>query len=290
LTVLLSPIIGRTIFDLRNTGMTLPGPFAMAIAAQAAVATLCFIAAARKYRSSESIGTDTVLGLCFVIIWTAVSFAGLRAWEEFRPRGWSPVHLPTEAQVVASLVAGMVVALCAIAANALERVRFRRHEALHDPAPIRRPWSLIVVIVSAAAALLLIPFAPQGSSALPVTPAMLAGSAAVIVIFLLGAYFLFDWCYLTLDRAGWPTFVWLLLTWGGPIAMDLIRYGLAESSEIEPIAGIATLSPPGALIAIWTGRSVNVLPGIIMQALIAAIPLVLSLAARARRRRELATV
>ena len=287
MTVMLSPIIGRTVFDLRNVGMTLPGPFAIAIGAQAAVATICFIAAARKYRSSESIGLDTVLGLCLVIVWTGISFAGLRAWEDFRPRGWSPVQLAVEVQVVASLLAGMLVALVPIAANAAERVRFRRHEDLRDPAPLARPWALAGVILVATGTLLLIPFSPVAPNAIDITTDMFARTAVIIVLFLIGLYFLFDWCYAVLGRAGWPMFIWLLLTWGGPIAIDLVRYGLTDSTEAEPIGAAATASPAGALIGVWTAGAVNTTTGIVMQAVIALVPVGLWVAMHVRGRGRL---
>ncbi|MEO6436222.1 MAG: hypothetical protein ABIP55_10760 [Tepidisphaeraceae bacterium] len=287
LMVLLSPVIGRSIFDLHNAGMTLPATYAIAFAAQIAVATICFIAASRKYRSSDSIGTDTVLGLCFVLVWVAASFAGMRAWEDFRPLGWSPMRLPLEAQVVGSMIVGMLVAMSPMAANAQERVRYRRHEALRDPAPIRKPWNLAMVLLIATAAIVLIPFAPPLVAEFKITPDRIARSAAIISLFLIGLYFLFDWCYTTIGRAAWAMFIWLLLTWGAPIAIDLVRYGLAESGEIEPMATVATCSPVGAMIVLWTdaemGRVVNTTPGILAQCAIALVPLTLRLLRRTRR-------
>src|SRR3954462_7453982 len=98
MTVLLSPIIGNSIFDLRTSGIVLPASYAIAFAGQAYFGTIWFIAAARKYRRAESIGIDTVLGLCLVAGWVGVTCVGLREWEDFRPRGWSPVKNTTTSQ------------------------------------------------------------------------------------------------------------------------------------------------------------------------------------------------
>ena len=46
--------------------------------------------------SAAEVSLDTVLGLCFLIGWTAVSCAGLHDWEDFRPRGWRLTELDTE--------------------------------------------------------------------------------------------------------------------------------------------------------------------------------------------------
>src|SRR5439155_2420878 len=117
------------------------------------------------YRRSDAIGIDTVLGLVLVLGWVGASFAGLREWDDFRPRGWSPIKIDMVIQVIGSMVAGTLVAIAAISANAAERLRWRRHELLHDPAPMRRPIPIALIIAAATLLILLIPFAPRGGMA-----------------------------------------------------------------------------------------------------------------------------
>src|SRR5205085_10622400 len=82
MSVLLSPVIGTSIFDLRTRGGTLPVAYAIAFAAQAYVGSICYVAAARKYRRADAISIDTILGTLLVLGWVGLSFAGLREWDD----------------------------------------------------------------------------------------------------------------------------------------------------------------------------------------------------------------
>ena len=42
------------------------------------------------------------VGIGFLLGWVAISFAALRGWEDFRPRGWDPGTVTTNVQVAAS--------------------------------------------------------------------------------------------------------------------------------------------------------------------------------------------
>ena len=108
----------------------------------------------------------------------------------------------------------------------------------------------------------------------------------LIAGFLLGIYFLFDLLYSRGRSAGIPIFVWILLLWGGPIAVDLIRYGLGDMGESELFAGFSTCSPVGALIVLWSQSVVDTTPGIVIQALTVALPGVMWLTARLRQARS----
>jgi hypothetical protein len=270
LTVLLSPIIGSSIFDLRTGGLILPATYAISFAAGAYFATILFIAAARKYLRSDAIGVDSILGLCLIAGWTAVSWAGLREWDDFRPRGWHLEAVTPRTQVIASMIVGLLCGVFAVAANAMERVRWRRHERLRDPAAMKRPLPLSLVLVIATVLILIIPFGPDDSRQMG--GEILARSAACILIALLGLYFLFDWIYSAVPRAGMVVFIWILIAWGAPILIDIVRYNLGDFGEAEPIAGFSTCSPVGALIVLWNRSVVDTLPGIFVQLGVAAIP------------------
>jgi hypothetical protein len=293
MTVILSPVLGQSVFDFRTGigpgaggGYVLPATYAIALAAQCFFGTLCFIGAAREYRSPVEISLDTVLGLCFLLGWVAVSFAALRAWEEFRPRGWSPGSVATNVQVCASLIAALLVAIGPVAANARERARWRRHVELRDPYPTRRPWPIVAVIAIALLAILAIPFAPSTAAefARPATGVMLR-TAAVVMIALVGLYFFFDCCYALAKTAGIAATIWIVVTWGVPIAMDLVDYSIRDWRE--PAARFTPASPVGALMVLWTrygGETGNINVGLGVQIFFALIPMCLWLLVFRRRR------
>jgi hypothetical protein len=280
-TVILSPVIGQSIFDLRGQGVTLPATYAIALAAQLLIGGLFFVAAARKYRSPESIGIDTTLGLLLLAAWVGVTFAALREWEDFRPRGWLPFDSPRNVRLITSLCFSIIVALGPVAANAWERVRWQRHERLHDPAPLRRPIVLPAVLAAATLLILAIPTALVAE--VRYSGDVYARTGLVILITLLGFYCLFEWVYSAGVKAGTLAFIWLVLTWAVPVAGSLVRYGMS-TTEVEPITGWATCSPAGALVVLWTRAPVPTTAGIALMALINAIPVTIWLAFRLRRR------
>ena len=282
-TVILSPVSGVSVFDLRVTGVTLPATYAISFAAQVFFGTICFIGAARAYRSTVEITIDTMLGLCFLLGWAAVSCAGLRAWEDFRPRGFRLSDLDTNVRIVASIIGGMLVAIGPVAANAMERVRWRRSRVLADPYPVRRPIPIAAVIAIAVLTLLSIPFAPPD---VPTPPRdLLIRTAAVIVVALVALYFLFDLVYAFTNRAAGLALIWIALAWVAPIAVDWVRYSLADYGEGEHFAGFSACSPAGALIILWTNGVVDTTPGIGVQILIALVPIIIWLTTYERRRR-----
>ena len=290
MTVLLSPVMGQSVFDLRNAGTTLPATYAIAFAAQFFFATLCFIGAARAYRSSVEVSLDTVLACGFLLGWVAVSCAALRAWDDFRPRGWNPGTVETPVQVAASLIAALLIAVAPVAANALQRTQWRRHVATRDPYPMRRPPRLAVVLAVAVLAMLAIPFAPTDLAI--ANGGVLLRTAAVLAITLIGLYFFFDWTYTLVPRAGFAAVLWIGLTWGGPMALQWVHYALttgwngryAPTPDLDLIAGFTTASPIGTLIALWTRDDINTTAGIGVQILVALVPMCLWLTASRRRR------
>ena len=72
LKVLVSPMIGSTIFDLK-TGLTIDWAFVFAVAAQLLIGLLYVLAAARRYRGDDEIGFTPIMGLLLLGAWIAVS-------------------------------------------------------------------------------------------------------------------------------------------------------------------------------------------------------------------------
>ncbi len=280
MTAIVSPVMGGTIFDLRNSGFRLPAPYAIAIAAQIYFGTICFIGAARKYRSADAIGLSTLLGICLILGWVAVSCVGLRNWEDFAPRGWAHGSAKPPVQIVSSLIVTLLVAIVPIAANAWEQTRWRRHLATRDPYPLRRPVPFAVVLMICALAPLGIGFAPMVG---PIPPPALLIRTAIIFALALGAiYFLYRWVYRAVPSGATIGITWIAIVWIVPVIVDLVRYGLAEEGTMEQLGRIAACSPVGALIILWTDVKTSVTMGIAAQALVVAVPLALWLSSTRR--------
>jgi hypothetical protein len=283
LTAILSPIIGNSIFDLRNTSTELPATYAISFAAQALLGSIFFLAACRKYRASHRPGFDTTLGLFLLAAWLGISILAVRGWEAFRPRGWMPVDVKIGVQLIATLCASMIVALAPIAANAWHRVQWRRHQRLRDPAPMRKPIYLPAVMLAATLIILSISAVLPAANRFPAATSIRSGM--IILITLLGFYFLFDWAYSAFGKAGVIAFVWLVVTWGIPVAISLIRYAFSVDPNAEPITLLAACSPVGALIALWTRLPLRIDFGIVVIAAINAVPAALWFSAHLRRQR-----
>ncbi len=272
--VVLNPLIGNSIFDLRNTGIMLPSTYVLALAAQGYFATIFFIAAARNYRRADGVGIDTLLAMLHVAGWTDVSCVCQRLWEDFHLRTGRRVDEGEPSiQFIASILVGLLLSLVAVAAAAWAGRQWRRHKASASPLPARKPFPPLLLVAIATFMILLIPFAgPEKPLKIDILR-----TAAILAIALSAIYFLCAWVYFAYPKAGIAIFLWLLLAWGGPIVIDMIRWGLAGSGEVEQLTGIASCSPVGALIEIWdpTNHHTNPTPGIVMQLFIASIPLVL---------------
>jgi hypothetical protein len=276
-TVLLSPVIGQSVFDFRGSGgVSIPPTYAVAFAAQFGFATLCFIGASRQYRNPVESSFDTLLSMGFLLGWVAISLAALRAWDDFRPRGWNPGKVETTVQVVASMIAALLLAIGAVAANARERTKWRRHVALQDPYPRRRPLPIAAVIAVALVAILAIPFAPPRASFAQPRMDILLRSAAIVTIALIGLYFFFAWMYSIMKNAAFPAAMWIALTWLLPIAIDIADYTVNGSGDASNAIGrFSGGSPIGALMKLWTQRDLDINIGIGVQILFAIISMCL---------------
>jgi hypothetical protein len=288
-TVLLSPVIGQSVFDFRGSGFTVPPTYAIAFAAQFGFATLCFIGAAREYRRPGEVSLDTMLAMGFFLGWVIISLAALRGWEDFRPRGWNPGRAETPVQVCASMLAALLLAVGVVAANARERIRWRRHVAIADPYPRRRPLPIALIIAIAVAAMLTIPFAPP-STANPMRPTLdlLSRTIAIIAIALIGLYFFFEVAYSFMKKAFGVAIIWLVLTWGAGIIIDGARYAIFEQGQSLDV--FSKTSPIGALMMLWTRHETDIRLGIGVQIALAIIPMCVWLltAGRSRSGAELA--
>jgi len=135
LTLLASPVVGRTIYTLQaSTSGGLPVAYAFSLPGQVAIGLLCFLAAARKYRRPESPAFSPVMGLLLLCAWAAVSIVGMLFWEEICPdigmfRNSGRDETLHKTQVILSTITAMLLAMLPIANSShadVDRKRRRR--------------------------------------------------------------------------------------------------------------------------------------------------------------------
>src|SRR4051812_41745954 len=138
LTLLASPIVGRTIYTLQaSTSGGLPVAFALSLPAQIAIGSLCFFAAARKYRAPQAPAFSPVMGLLLLCAWSAASIVGMVFWDDicpdvgmFRNGGHDEnVHMM---QVILSTISAMLLAMLPIANSSHADVARKRRRALGE--------------------------------------------------------------------------------------------------------------------------------------------------------------
>jgi hypothetical protein len=283
LGVLLSPIIGRSIFEMRAT-WSLEWTHAMALTAQGVLGTICFIGAVRKYRRPEAPAMGVALGLALLTAWCCVSWVGIRQYEEFRPR-WVHSRVPDQAQVLGSMIMAMLVAHVPLTAAALATVQRRRHQALHDPAPLARVLPGWIAI--AAATLLVVAIATSLPTRGSGFGEMVLRTTIVVLTALAAGYAVARWCYRAGKWAMWPLVVWIFVIWLVPVMVDMVRFAMSLEENPPPLTAISACSPPGAMALIWMGSPHVTTTGIVVQVVIASAFIAISLLAG--RRSEAAT-
>ncbi|HEX8523155.1 MAG TPA: hypothetical protein VF669_12935 [Tepidisphaeraceae bacterium] len=271
LSVMLSPVSGPSIFSMRGS-YSLPWTYMIALAVQIYFGGICFIGAMRKYERPEAEALGVKLGLALLLGWVAISWVGIRQWEEFRP-AWLRGHGTENAQVLASMIAAMLLAIAPISAAASALVWWRRHQVLNDPAPNPRPVPWLVVVASASALVLALTYAPLSPPTWHIEAVW--RSTVVVVAFALSIFFLCRWMYRGMVRANFAIAFWLFLTWLLPLLVDLFRYAFSTDEDAPAISMISGFGPLGAMVLIWSRdfRLSNV--GLIAQVVLAMVPLAL---------------
>ena len=284
LLLLLSPLIGNTLFAMRTSQSEVTWQYAMAFAAQAFVGTLFLVAATRKYKRAENRAMGVVPAIVLLAGWVVMSLLGIRYWDDLRPQ-FAPIQIGFHVQFIGSLLSCMLLALLPVANSVQLRQDWERHRRLDDPALGRRPVPPLAVAMIACAIVLSLCWiawiAPgQGTVAKP-----FALTAVVVVSFLVSLRYLLDLVY----RTGLPARViaglYIVLTWLVPLGIDYMRDGLTGRPRDEPLQVISTYSPVGALIQIWAKRVVDPRLGIGVQVALAVLFALLVYAWDARGRK-----
>jgi hypothetical protein len=284
--LLLSPIMGRSIFGGFYAGTEIPKAYGWSFAAQIGFGLIFYRGAMRRYRRDDIPALGTFLGLLLLVAWVATSFVALSNWTDVAPtlfstRGGTATGTGTAA-VIASLVSSMLLGLVSIAASARATVDWRRSILLGgQPASsaVRPPLAPVLVAILASAITLPIIVTDP--------PHELTSAQAVVRIGLLTLAFFASLAYLLLifyragRRAGLIGAGWVVLTWSIPLAADAFRINiLSPTGEARALFSLA--SPLGYLIDLWSTHPVASNAGLAFQLLLALIPAILFYATEPR--------
>jgi hypothetical protein len=255
MAVLVSPLIGPSIFDAR-LGEQVTWAYGASAVAQMVFAGIFLVGAGRRYRSDLQPALGVAWALALLAAWTAVTLVGLQWWDVFRPT-W--MRLPfgdydglgkTAAFVTLSV---MLLAMAVpIAAAARARRDARVAEALGETNPARtrvRFPAGAVMLLSAALALapLLLPAVQQ----LAIHRDALIATVAIVLAVAVLVHGLSRLGLALAGAAGGFVVVGLLLFGVLPVIADVL---LAASSpqRRDGLTMISDFSPFAALVRQWS--------------------------------------
>ena len=289
LIVLVTPMIGASVFQLGVTGSDAAVVYGPPTFFQAWVGAVLFVAACRKYRRDDRPAFGIDLGLALLGAWVAASLYGIFTWTDTRPMslGRGPAYHPV--QYLGATASAMLVGLLPLAGSAFYAGDWDRRLALRDPATDdptlgRRPTSPWLVALAATVMTLALSFAPialGGANGWPVAPPDEWHYTPVVrTAVVVGSYFLGMASFLRVlhrrrdVQASYAVAPWLAVTWLLPLAIDSLRWYLTATSRAGPAADpllgvVSSFSPIGALIETWTGRADVTAPGLAFQAFVA---------------------
>ncbi len=283
--LLIPPLVGKTVFEMRAD---LEPAHAVAFALHGVIAFIFLRAAARKYVRNDAPALTPLMGLGLIACWSAASIAAMRWWPQVQPAAlrWS-VNEIDGLTIVFTLAAGLLLALSPVTQSVSQSATgMRGQEPEARFASLAEP--IAVALLAAVLAMLPAFFAPRELWILPRGEA-LTHTAVALVTVCLSVGLLAKALYLH-HAKGWAMIVaWLMLTWLGPIAYDMVLHTLLDDGSDFVLGRISDLSPLGMLHAVWrrgvnpNGSAIAAQAGYVM---LAAVILLVSYALRLRKRQN----
>jgi hypothetical protein len=269
-TVLLGPLIGGSIFNLRTAQTELSLPLILSLCAQLLVGSIFFAGAARKYRRPDGLALGGCLAWLLLLAFVGISVMAIVRWEEFQPgfMAWRTRGESSEVPFLGSAVLCMIVALAPLANFARQHVMWMRLR--EDDPGVRRvvPGPLVSGLVVAATLALVVfasPRRPTGAE----WGCTLAGLAG----FSLSAVFVAAWVYRVVDNAKVILGIWLAAYCVVPVVVDLVRHGMSDDYNDPTLAFASSFSPAGLLIEVWTHADVNLVPAVVAHLVVPLLPM-----------------
>jgi len=277
LAVLTAPIIAKSVIQMRTTPGDIGFAYGVALVSQAALAGVCVVAAARKFRSHELIGINALLGLIMLGVWVGISAIGLRYILEFTIFfRYSKTEAGTS-HIVGAIISCFVIALFPISSACRELIQWR-HNGGASPAQPNKPIPLSLVVAACAVFIGMIFVAIRPGHMNEAFFTSMLTSSSTILSTLMGAAMLLRFTHSRLKRA-WPTLVtWLLITWIAPLLADVV-YRAATDAPANNMTFLAAASPLGLLPMAWDNEFDYALFGMACQWLLVLPPLLLCLRA-----------
>jgi hypothetical protein len=285
LALLMSPLIGGTIFLPSKTPPVLEWAYPAAFAAQGAFFAIFFAGACRAYRGTYATTFSILQALGITWVWSAVSIAGIVMWDRFHMEMWREQGINSPTRTIASLVAAMLVALIPIRTLTVMELRWNR-----------RAWMSLLVLLAVAIGILTIPLALLGthldsdSTIGPIaSPHRFVLTAVVIASHVACVYLIFR----VMRRAkGASTFfavaIFGFLLWIGPLVVELIRYWMHVGVDAGDVSdGLAAAFSPVVLLGfIWTPENKVWITGGVVWVIV--VPVLLALLVFRKRGKEAA--
>lgn len=279
LTVLLTPALSAV---FSGAGPSID--FEVSLPAQAALAVFCFSGAARKFYREDVLAFSPLMGLALVAFWATLTWLGIVSTDQFftgaGPRMLGPGDvLPPAAQIVSSTLLGVLLAIVPVMASAWLTAAHHRRRLLRDVAIGSKPLSPNIMVLAATLILCTIPLALIAREIRmyhsPWTPMMarnLGCTAATIAINLITTSYLMRILYRVTSKSAVMVFLFVLCSWIGPLALDLIRFGLSGMRPYDDIVtGLSACGPLGTMILTWGRFEGSVEFGLIVQACCAVV-------------------
>jgi hypothetical protein len=287
LIVLVGPLVGGTIFNLRTSQTEFTTPLVMSLAGQLLVGAIFFAGAARKYRRPDALALGGWLGLGLLLAWVGISLLSILRPEGFVPgflarqfRGVEPA-VPFCGSVVVGMIAALV-PLCNFARLHVGWVRGRGDDPeLRRPVPPPFPAG---VLVTAGLALMVF--------ALPVRPNALRVSCVIAALFgfSVSVIFVAGWFYRSVQSAKIILGIWLVAYCVAPLGADLVRKYFSDDWDDGPVlARAGSFSPVGMVCEVAGQTDRDLRAGAVFHAVVPALPIGLYLRAGRRRGVGLAT-
>jgi hypothetical protein len=287
-TILVSPLIGRSIFT-SGAGTAMPSlGYAASLVGQLVIGSLFFTAASRRYRSAELTGFTPAMALGLIITWTALSIFGILNWEELHPSVFSRrTQFGNDLiiiQATLSIGATTFLSLLPLAASSRFYRDWKLHQALNDPGLARRPIHPALVVLVCALACTSIAFCigeplinPLGRDYVFERLHLSKRVAAILSTALTVAAFLFSVSYImrilhrgNARRTTWLIGLFIVFIVATPLIAEVVRNVISDMNNFK-WSRMAGVSPVGAIILTWGGGEADPAPGILMQIAIAAL-------------------
>ena len=267
--VLITPLLGDTVFALRFAGSDAVVKYAPSAVFQAMIGGVCFAGACRRYRRDDRPALGWDLGLALLAAWVATSLFGIVSWEHVEPSVRRGSGVDPATQFIGSAVVAMLLGLVPLAGAAWSDKDWKGRRAAGDPALGRRPLSPLLVALAGAALTLTLAGGVLFRSGSEAPADVTLRTAAVLMAYFVGAGYLLRITGLVTPKLLAPIFLWLMATWTLPMLADWIRWWLQGAIIGEARGPWTSFGALGALIEIWTGDPKRSTPGVAFQVVFA---------------------